>query len=78
MQPFAVMQDKNTFCYVCNLGLKVSRPDSGRNRKSIKSLYFLLPYGLWTIKTQLMSTPPINSIIFIEIAKCWEQVRQVG
>lgn len=37
VQTFAVMQDKNTFSSVCNLGLKVSRADSGRNGKSITS-----------------------------------------
>lgn len=36
MQAFTATQDKNTFSYVCNLGLKVSRADSGRNGKFIK------------------------------------------
>lgn len=39
------MEDKNTFSYVCNLGLRVSRADSGRFGKFIKSLFFLFPYA---------------------------------
>lgn len=78
MQAFAVLQDKNTLRYACNLGLKVSRADSKRNGKSIKSLLFLFPYALWTIKTQL-KTPPINSITFIDTESvCWEEVKQVA
>lgn len=30
IQAFAARKDKNTFSYVCNLGWKVSRADSGR------------------------------------------------
>lgn len=51
MQAFAAMQDKDTFSYVRNLGVKVSRVDSGRNGKFIKRLLLLFAYAFWTIKT---------------------------
>lgn len=68
MQAFAVIRDKNIFSYACNLGLKVSRADSGRNGKSIK-FPLLFPHGLWTIKTHLMNTPSISSTTCIDIEK---------
>ena len=36
MQTLGTIQGKNTFSYVCNLGLKVGMADSGRNGKFIK------------------------------------------
>lgn len=49
------MQDRNTFSSVCNPGFMVSRPDRGRNGKSMKFL-LSVPYALKIIKKELMNT----------------------
>lgn len=69
MQAFATRKDKNTFSYVCNLGLKVSRADSGRTGKFIKSLFFLFSYAFGQLK-HLINAPTINSTTCIHLRKC--------
>lgn len=68
MQAFAAQQDKDTFSYVCNLGLKVSRADSGRNGNFITRLLFLSLMHSGQLK-YLMNAPSITSITCIDIRK---------
>lgn len=70
MQALGAMQDKNTFSYVCNLGLKVSRADSGRNGKFIKVSSFCSLMHSGQLR-HLLNAPTINSITCIDIGKCF-------